>query len=94
MSIKTDPTTIKAPPGYYKLTGHIQAKTAAAVLFKPESINDLPLDEEDENTKAQWFPLSQVKSILNLPEDIKAADANAKEVIIVSQWIASKKGLV
>ncbi len=62
-----------------KISGKIKAETANAILFTLES-----------NGESHWIPLSQVSEI---HRTFSIVDIRYDELVI-SQWIAEKKGLV
>lgn len=87
MSVDTiNHSTIKAPPGYYKLAGELVATTDKAKLFRVDSINDFAL----ETYKELWFPNSLLKSFYRKPIGV----IEDKDVIIVSNWICEQTGLI
>jgi len=70
----------------YTLQGKNLGETAKALKFEIEGINGAPVDVEP---KAQWFPLSQIKSITTA-----TPDSDKQDEIKVSEWILMKKEII
>lgn len=68
---------------YYSLQGSIIRETEKAILFQVEEINGLPIDDSPQ----EWFPLSQVKSILR-------STNSDLDKIEVKEWILQQKELL
>lgn len=78
------------PPGsnplnnsQFALQGYILGESSKAIQFGIESINGLPLDEQN----IQWFLLSQTKSIYR-------GSGEDQDCIVVSRWIMEQKELI
>jgi hypothetical protein len=67
----------------FSLQGYILGESSKAIQFGIESINGLPLDEQN----IQWFPLSQTKSIYR-------GSGDEQDCIVVSRWIMEQKELI
>lgn len=67
----------KGRPEVVKVEGIIVRETDSALLFKFQ----LP----ECNAQTEWFPLSQVQSITR--------NAGKKDEVVISKWIATKKGI-
>lgn len=68
----------------YTLTGTKVRETDKAILFRADSINDVPLDK----SKQEWFPLSQIRKMFH------DKNVSGSDYIIVSEWILSQKGML
>ncbi len=69
--------TYKGRPDVIKVEGIIIRETDSALLFKFQ----LP----ECNPQTEWFPLSQIQSIHRFP--------GKKDEVVMSRWIANKKGI-
>lgn len=69
------------------LTGVKGIETEKAVLFTVRKVRG----EELEEPQTSWFPFSQIEKMMysTNPEDLYN-----KDEIIVTEWIATKKGLI
>jgi hypothetical protein len=67
--------------------GIIQAESDKAILFKYSSLLTAPGMKPYDISGQSWFPLSQVTSIC------RSANADEEDNLVISEWIAEKKGL-
>lgn len=68
------------------LKGRAGQETEKAILFTAHKLV-YPNGSEEECKYSGWFPLSQVISISRNP------NLNEDDSIVISEWIAEKKGL-
>lgn len=71
----------------HNLKGEIIAETSAAILFRSYNTES---DYEARDGDSIWFPLSQVDEI----HRTYSIASGTLDEIVVSDWIAKKKGLV
>jgi hypothetical protein len=68
---------------FVTIKGRAGAESEKAIQFTVHEVNGVDVDEET----TEWFPLSQTSSITR-------SGSAELDTIKVSNWIASKKGLV
>ncbi len=75
---------VDGPKVYRALSGQIKHETGKAVLFQ------IHAPSHADNNKQIWFPLSQLASVHRCYDE---SDGNF-DVLMVSEWILSTKGLL
>lgn len=71
------------PQSYTSVQGTKLFETGKAVQFRVESVANEPLDE----TKVEWFPLSQVKSMTT-------GNSDGTDTLEVADWLLRTKELI
>ena len=74
----------KAHDVVHTITGNKLGESEKAIKFRVHEISGTPLDQ----TKTEWFPLSQIDKIFTDPNNINC------DSMIVSEWILQQKGLI
>lgn len=67
------------------LQGFVRGSTDMAILFEVHTIAETPVADPEK----QWFPLSQVKRSVRQPKNSQEMDT-----LVVTEWIAKKKGFI
>jgi hypothetical protein len=75
----------KPPVGFKNLKGSVRRETDKAILFISHSANGIAYTIP----KTEWFPLSQVKSIIRSLSELEPNE----DVLVVSNWIFDTKGM-
>ena len=71
----------------YSYVGELVRETERAVLFRfIHPVSEILAEE--------WFPLSQVEEMHHTPDNAPGFKRGESCTIVISAWIASKKGLV
>lgn len=86
------PTAVARPTEpTYRLSGYNLGETGKAVRFQCFKINGAPAFEED--SKTEWFPMSQVKSMTKVPASRRVeGDSNGEmDELVVKEWILKAK---
>ena len=68
----------------HTIVGNKLGESEKAIKFRVHKISGIPLDQ----TKTEWFPLSQIDKIFTDPNNINC------DSMIVSEWILQQKGLI
>lgn len=75
-------------PGYKTVKGYILRTTDKAVQFECHELNGLPVTDENDNPRKEWFPVSQLKQIH------KERAQSEMDYIVASDWILRTKEFI